>query len=156
MIGQTRHWHRVSEGLHNIRENDIKLTTISAKSQPPAHHSIAHPPAQPPKPSIPIPHLRSRRRITRRNRIITPPQPRIIRIIRSRKSHQRTRLPTPTPRNLHLRTRKIHLRAAHTLRLVQRNRLNTHKVLTRGRVFGNRKGNRGFFWPWKSATFRFQ
>jgi hypothetical protein len=96
--------------------------------------------------SISTPNLWPRRSIARRNRIVTPPQPGIICIVRAQESNKRSWLPTPTPSHLDLRTRQIHLRSAHTLRLVQRDGLDTHEILAGGRVLRDSERHCRFFW----------
>jgi hypothetical protein len=105
-----------------------------------------HPHRCPATVSVPIPYRRPRRSIARRNWIVTPPQPRIIHIIRTGESNKRSRFSTPTTRNLDLRTRQIHLCAAHILCLVQRDGLDTHEILAGGRVLRDSERHCRFLW----------
>jgi hypothetical protein len=91
---------------------------------------------------IAIPYFRTRRSVARRNRIIAPPQTGIIRIIRTRKRNKRSRLSTSSSRDLDLRTRQIHLRAANVLRLMKCDGLDANEILAGWRVLGDGEGDR--------------
>ena len=61
--------------------------------------------------SVALPHSRSRRNVARSDRIVRPPQARIVCIVCSRERNQGPRLSITTAGNFDLRTRQIHLRA---------------------------------------------
>lgn len=111
------------------------MLCTSESNHPPHFHTPT-----PHRHHLPRPNSRTRRRITCRHRIINIDlNPLIRRTIRARKRHRGPRVPTPPILHLNLRTADIELRPAHTPGRVQRNMLNTHKILARRQGLGNRE-----------------
>jgi hypothetical protein len=77
------------------------------------------------------PHLRARRRVRRRHRVVDVDQDsRVRRLVRARERNQRSRGSIATARNLDLRTADVKLRSARGPRRMQRNVLHAEEILS--------------------------